>query len=58
MSDARARERRDAEPLRPRGQPLSQRELLALADIAPQDISAALDRFSRAVPRRYQRLLD
>lgn len=53
------RTRRDAvEPLQPRGTPLTYRELLDLAEIAPQDISAALDRFARAVPRRYQQLLD
>lgn len=50
--------RHDAEPLKPIGSPLSQRQLLELAEITPQDISAALDRFSQAVPRRYQRLLD
>jgi len=52
------RARADAEPLQPRGTPLTYRELLALAAIEPQDISAALDRFARAVPRRYQQLLD
>lgn len=54
----RAHDRADAEPLRPVGPPLTQRELLALADITPADISAALDRFSRAVPPRFRRLLD
>jgi len=52
------RRRDDAEPLQPRGTPLTYRELLDLAQIDPQDISGALDRFARAVPRRYQRLLD
>jgi hypothetical protein len=37
---------------------LSSSQLLALAKIGPQDISQALDRFSRSVPRRFQRLLD
>ena len=53
-----AHSRDDSVPLQPSGQPLTYRELMALADIQPQDISAALDRFSQAVPRRYQRLLD
>ena len=52
------RRRSDAEPLQPRGTPLTYAELLELAEISPQDISNALDRFNQAVPRRYQNLLD
>lgn len=50
--------RSDAEPLQPSGTPLTYRELEAIADITPQDVSAALDRFSEAVPRRFRNLLD
>lgn len=50
--------RDDAEPLRPRGTPLTSRELMAMADVTPQDVSEALDRFSQAVPPRFERLLD
>ena len=57
-SDGRRADAARAEPLRPRGTPLSSSQLLALAKIGPQDISQALDRFSRSVPRRFQRLLD
>lgn len=48
----------DTEPLRPRGKPLTYSELMALADITPQDVSEALDRFSQSVPPRFERLLD
>lgn len=60
MSPVRADDasRDDAEPLRPRGKPLTYSELMALADISPQDVSEALDRFSQAVPPRFERLLD
>ena len=57
-TDGRRADAARTEPLRPRGTPLSSSQLLALAKIDPQDISQALDRFSRSVPRRFQRLLD
>lgn len=50
--------RDDAEPIRPRGKPLTTSELMAMADITPQDVSEALDRFSQSVPPRFERLLD
>lgn len=50
--------RNDVQPLRPAGQPLTFRELQAIAEISPQDISAAVDRFHRSVPPRFERLLD
>jgi hypothetical protein len=37
---------------------LSTRELQALAEISPQDVSDALDLFRDAVPPRFERLLD
>lgn len=51
-------QRDDAEPVNVEGQPLSYAELLAIAEIKPGDMSAALDRFSAAVQPRYRNLLD
>lgn len=51
-------QRNDAVPVKPEGSPLSFAELLAIAEIDSQDVSAALDRFSASVPPRYRNLLD
>lgn len=51
-------QRDDAEPIKPKGKPLTNAQLIDLADITPQEISAAMDRFSASVPPRFQRLLD
>jgi hypothetical protein len=51
-------ERDDAEPVTVEGKPLTFAELQAIAEIKPNDVSAALDRFSDAVAPRYRNLLD
>lgn len=51
-------QRDDSEPIRVTGKPMKYQELMAIAEISTQDLSAALDRFARSAPPRYRNLLD
>jgi hypothetical protein len=50
-------ERLDSEPFRPEGKPLPYDELLAISEIKPQDVDAAVDFAEEAFPPRYRGLL-
>ena len=50
--------RADAEPFKPNGNPMPYSDLLDLATVTPQDISAALDLATEAFPSRFEKLLD
>lgn len=51
-------ERLDSQPpLKANGNPLPLNELLKLAEVKPDDVSKAVERFQGSVPDRYEGLL-